>query len=405
MDRSALLLALANVVWLLASGCSDGPTGPRETSAERDTVVLAFTGDKAVPGEKMELRMLGGQTGRLFEQRTLRLPNDLRFSGLTMVADSLRREAVGVLAPNNEFERTRFTAFQVFGLTTSRSKRWSDIEADFEGKIRLIRLLGGNSDRLFLLSEGANDDEYGIAILSQPDWQIAGFLGRFIDPALSGPAEVAPDRGSGRGLIVVGGVRTPEADRLMIYDRRSLELRDSVFVGPTLDDLSSRLTRLRGLASQGDGRHVVALTLDSLLKVDVRKPRVVARRRRVRPGVSGKMAVTSNPPRIFLTDRGVFDHPGSGRLQVYGGEDLADLGTVDLRTDKFREMFGSAFRAPAMNDVAVGDGGDRLFVISGTGLIGGFGQRASLTVVDVTEMRRVRTQVFDRFSLFGVVAF
>lgn len=400
--HACTLGALAAAAAMLAvGGCSGGPAGPDPGPASRDTVVLSFTNDT------LEVRVLGGQTGRLFGQRTLLGPEVPVGSGFgpTLVADSLRRDVVGALSPNEAFERTRLTAFGVPGLATSRSKRWSEVEAEFNGELRLLRVLGGNSDRLFLLSERTDDNQYGVAVVTQPGWQIAGFVGRFIADAVSGPAEVAPDRGSGDGLLVVGGVRTPEADRLMIYGRRSLDLRDSVFVGQTLDDLSSNLTRLRGLASLGDGRHVVALTLDSLLKVDVRQARVVARRRRVRPGVSGEMAVTPEPPRIFLTDRGDFDHPGSGRLQAYGGEDLADLGTVDLRTDKFRERFGSPFRAPAMNDVAVGDGGDHLFVVAGTGIVGGFGQRASLTVVDVAEMRRVRTQVFDRFSLVGVAAF
>lgn len=197
---------------------------------------------------------------------------------------------------------------------------------------------------------------------------------------------------------MLGGARAGgEAIRLLIHDSGTLALRDSVFLGVEAPRMASRL---RGLADARDGRHLIALTGDSVFRVDAREAEIVARTARARSdGLLrfSPLAVLEDPPRVFAGDPESFVPP-SGELHAYDGEALADLGTVTVRRR-------SNTPVPAV-DMAWGQGQERLYVVGGTniGSFGGFTVEAEIAVVEPREMTLLEVHPIGGYGVRKVFA-
>lgn len=370
--------AMATVLCLLAVACSEGPTGPGASS--RDTVVLAFSGDT------FDVQIREAEKGRLLQRRILGgfapgVPPRGWARGMVAADRTLFRQ----LTPDPEIdeEDRELMALRLPFLSVARRVWINDIEARPEVSVQLAGLVGAGrtGERVYVLARRGADD-YGLAVLDgRFRWKT--FLGGFANEyALSRAGVVEVDGAGGPRLAVAAGTRKSGAVQVIIYDISDFRPRDSVRVVGADRETGARFTRLANLAAVRDGRHAYILTLDSLMKVDVRSAAIVARVRRANPsGGSPPMAVTTDPPRIFVGDRGSIDFPGSGELQVYDARDLSPLGRV--------EVVGS------MNDIAVNREGDRIFVVAGTDPKGGFAQQGSLSVVDAGAMTRIRKFEFD----------
>lgn len=387
----AVAATVGVVVCLVMAGCSGDPSGPAPGPSSRDTVVLAFSGDTT------DVQLLGGESGWLIRRRVLGgfapgTPPRGAFSEMAVV----ERTLVGALSPDPEIDEEiddeELIVLRLPSLAVERREWLSDIEDRIGVTVQLLDFehASRTGERIYLQARRGPENRGVAAIDGRWRWEafLGGFVGVRRRVRRTGVVEVA--RPAGPRLVVVGGARSERAARLMIYGFSDLELRDSVFVAAPLNRSFGFI--FQGLVPARDGRHVYALTADSLLKVDVRAAEVVARTRRARSNLDGPpMVVTTDPPRIFVGDRGSFDFPGSGELQVYDGDDLSPLETVDV--------------VSSMNDIAVNRKGDRLFVAAGTDFLCGFCQQGSLSVVDGDAMTRIRKFDFERIGPQEVVAF
>lgn len=233
-------------------------------------------------------------------------------------------------------------------------------------------------------------DEVGVLVLDRESL----YPLRFLEGWLHTVGITFAGKKGDMGFLVAAGARGNEVSRAVVYDLEDLTVRDSFPGGTTfIGDHDVRSAR--------DGRHFYFVTADSLFKIDAREGKIVNKRRRVRPIVPGDVAVTTDPERIFLTDSGGGDFPGTGDIQVYDGE-LNDLGTVSLRSDKVEGGFPGG--TPAMAGIAVNEEGNRLYVASGVRSFN-FSQTAAVFVVDVENLSHVATQAIGDFRTEAIHAF
>ncbi len=400
----AALIATAAV---LALATCDDPVVPDDDPFE-DLPEVTFDDGTLLgvfQGDSLALRLYEGSTGRLLDEIVVGSEAEsgqeaFRFiSGVEV--DRTRGEAV-FTARSSRGTPPR----SLFSADLSRTEiRWGEplheIEARSGGEIGLATTdvpLSGGRRWIFLKGhrtlEGEAEVDRGVAVLGRRSRSIEAYLGGF----RSTPPRMVRigSPGAEDGLLVVGGPRGPEAIRLLVYDAGTLAVRDSVPVAE--GDVDA--VRLRRMISAGDGRHVFAVTHDSIFRVDAREGAVAARARIAHPYTRGTVpppvVAGRDPHRFYLADPGGADFPGAGQLQVYDGRTLADLGTVDLRSDDVPTLNG----APVARGVAVDDAGGRLYVAAGTGKFWfGFTAENTLSVVDVHAGALVETHDLDAWDV------
>lgn len=390
---------------LLLTGCS-GPTEPTEVEPDRETVAVPVLADT------LGVRLYDAETGELvgvaiIETKDEPIVEGERFSWVMGVAmDRARGEVLVAAHGGRGGPPATLFAVGVPEMELAWQERYGAIQARLEEDLFIETDVASGpklvTDRWLLMAGfrrlGEGEFERGVLALEQPGRSPRAFLGgfRFVAPRVG----LVGGRSAGEeGLLVVGGPRSGEALRLMIYGAGTLELRDSVLVNePLLPDVN--LHRLRELVDVGDGRHVIARTADSLFRVDVRAAEIVARVPRARRLTRGQGVVAGDPPRLFLSDRGVPGFPGSGELQVYDAVSLADRGRVDMSSEAI-DTYTNTSPARGMD---VGRDGERLYVLAGTasGTFGAFFAEASISVVDPGAMTLVDTHPIGGFGARAV---
>lgn len=384
-DRSSRLAGVAGVLILVAflAACSD-PTGP--FNVDRDTLLVAF---RAGFSDSARLELRGVQSGRRLGRRL--------FTGRSVptTADS---ESGVVYA--RHFDGTEgsdeLLAMEMRSLDVLWRERIDRLEAQLAAGTEITLgsgslFLAPDGRRLYMLARRGPDEEpgeFGVVVVDVNTQSPVGYLGGF--KTRSRKSATLRTLDGEPQLLVVGGPRSEDAVRLMIYrdegEGRPV-LRDSVFLFEP-PPLERAVVRLDMVISGRDGRHVYVRSADSIFKVDVREGRIVERGTRVRFVLSAA-TVVRDPVRLVFTDAGSFDFPGSGALQLYDG-DLNDLGTIEGLPG-------------AQRGITVGPREERVFVTSGMAA-GNFTQVAQLTVVNVRERRVVRVHDIDGFAVSDVHA-
>ena len=132
-----------------------------------------------------------------------------------------------------------------------------------------------------------------------------------------------------------------------------------VLGGPNLEVVDSiQLPRSVGqLIPIGNTRQVIDLAADSIFKIDLGTLQVMASAPR---RSSGQACAAGDGQRLYLTDPGSLDFPGTGQVQAYGAS-LGSIAPIDLR---------SGGTIPTLNDCAVSRDGRLLLVSSGTSATG-----------------------------------
>jgi DNA-binding beta-propeller fold protein YncE len=188
-----------------------------------------------------------------------------------------------------------------------------------------------------------------------------GFIGPL---AVMAMAAVPPGPAYADGAVLVVGSRSTSPSsvgQLFVLDGATMAIRDSVTLVPSLGLDRGGFTQV---VAAPDRVHVYAVAATGVYEYDLVARQVIATGPRLGSGV---LAIAPDGQRLYLSDAGNFDFPGSGKIFVYDAA-LHVLPAFDLSTASISGV------VPVTHGLTTSHDGRRLYVTSGSVFLGRLGR-------------------------------